>query len=199
MRTDLDMLRTHRLDPSDLRDIVDDLIRTQRRVESTVTALGHLAAGELMRPEDRIDFDVTELLDRVAGEYTRTNPNVHVTIRGRSERMTGWPDGIRIAIDNLIRNAATHGRATEIELSVYPVDDHPHLLALQVDDNGVGLPTADRQRVLHRFERGSNTQVGGSGLGLALVMQQAALHGGTLILTDSRLGGLRATLTIDTT
>jgi len=199
MRTDLDMLRTHQLPQRDLDEIVGDLIRTQRRVESTVTALGQLAAGELMRPEDRISFDVTELLDRVARECARTDPNVRVTIRGDEPiYVTGWPDGIRLAVDNLIRNAITHGRATEIELSAAPSGsvEHGHLLELRVDDNGVGLPVSERQRVLRRFERGPHPQVGGSGLGLALVAQQASLHGGTITLSGSALGGLRALLTI---
>jgi signal transduction histidine kinase len=40
--------------------------------------------------------------------------------------------------------------------------------------------------------------VGGSGLGLALVAQQASLHGGRIELSDGPMGGLRATLSIST-
>ncbi|MBC2638128.1 HAMP domain-containing histidine kinase [Rhodococcus wratislaviensis] len=201
MRTDLDMLRTQPLGQPELDEILGDLIRTQRRVESTVTALGHLAAGEMMRPEDRITFDVTELFDRLAQEDARTHPTVRITTRGDQPLlMTGWPDGIRLAADNLVRNALTHGRATEIELSATVVDHADRRrIELCVDDNGVGLPLTYRERVLGRFERGPHPQVSGSGLGLALVAQQAALHGGSITLTDSPLGGLRATLKIDTT
>jgi signal transduction histidine kinase len=135
---------------------VGDLIRTQRRVESTVTALGQLAAGEVMRPEDRVTFDVTELFDRVAQEDARTHPTVRIATRGDQPLlMTGWPDGIRLAADNLVRNALTHGRATEIELSAALVENADRRqIELCVDDNGVGLPPTDRDRVLHRFERG---------------------------------------------
>ena len=52
--------------------------------------------------------------------------------------------------------------------------------------------------MLGRFTRGSTAAPGGSGLGLALVAQQAALHGGSIVLSDSPLGGLRATLTVST-
>ena len=52
--------------------------------------------------------------------------------------------------------------------------------------------------MLGRFARGSTAAPGGSGLGLALVAQQAALHGGSIELSDSPLGGLRATLTVST-
>ena len=44
--------------------------------------------------------------------------------------------------------------------------------------------------MLGRFSRGSTAAPGGSGLGLALVAQQAALHGGRIELSDGPLGGL---------
>jgi len=75
---------------------------------------------------------------------------------------------------------------------------YDHTLTIVVDDNGRGLPEQERQTVLGRFSRGSNAAPGGSGLGLALVAQQAALHGGRIELSDGPLGGLRATLTIST-
>jgi signal transduction histidine kinase len=71
-----------------------------------------------------------------------------------------------------------------------------HTIDIVVDDDGVGVPVEERDIVLGRFARGSTAAPGGSGLGLALVTQQAELHGGELVLSDSPLGGLRATLTI---
>jgi signal transduction histidine kinase len=69
-------------------------------------------------------------------------------------------------------------------------------ITITVDDNGGGLPAEEHHIVLGRFARGSTAAPGGSGLGLALVAQQAALHGGSIVLSDSPLGGLRATLTV---
>ena len=54
----------------------------------------------------------------------------------------------------------------------------------------------EHHAVLGRFSRGSTAAQGGSGLGLALVAQQAALHRGSITLSDGPLGGLRATLTV---
>jgi signal transduction histidine kinase len=71
-------------------------------------------------------------------------------------------------------------------------------MTIVVDDNGRGLPEEEYQTVLGRFSRGSTAAPGGSGLGLALVAQQAALHGGRIELSNGPLGGLRATLTIST-
>lgn len=196
MRTDLDIVHTHHPSGAELDDIVVDLIRVQRRVESTVTALGHLAAGELSRVDERVEFDAGEVLDRVAREHRREHPDLDIAVLDgeTSVIMTGWPDGIRLALDNLVRNAISHGRANRIELSIRAEDDGT--LELRVDDDGVGLPVDERPRVVERFTRGSTARPGGSGLGLALVAQQAALHGGRVVLTDSPLGGLRACLVV---
>jgi two-component system sensor histidine kinase PrrB len=58
------------------------------------------------------------------------------------------------------------------------------------------VPRDEREAVVGRFVRGRGTTVPGSGLGLALVDQQARLHGGRLTLEDAPAGGLRARVTL---
>ncbi len=198
MRADLDTLRIHEL-PADERDeVVADLSRAQRRVEATITALGQLASGQLAQAEDRELIDVEELLDRVARENTRGVETVEIVVNTEFAVPTdgvifGWPAGLRLAVDNLVRNAVTHGRASRIVLTARRDGAQ---MAIVVDDNGCGLPAEEHRTVLGRFSRGSTAATGGSGLGLALVAQQAALHGGDIELSDGPLGGLRAILTV---
>lgn len=195
MRADLDTLRAHDLSNEERTEVIGDLQRAQRRVEATITALGQLASGDLARSEDRELVDIADLLDRVAGDalvHRIDTPEIIVN-SDDSGVVLGWPDGLRLAVDNLVRNAVNHGNAKHIVLSANRVDDR---LVIEVDDDGSGLPEADRERVLGRFERGPGAKPGGLGLGLALVAQQAALHGGDVVLSESPLGGLRATLTI---
>ena len=195
MRADLDTLRIHNLPEDELAEVVNDLSRAQRRVEAIITALGQLASGELAQAEDREVIDVTDLLDRVARENMRPGEPVEVVVEADENVGTiwGWPGGLRLAVDNLVRNAVTHGPATRVLLSASRVD---HSITITVDDNGRGLPAEEHKNALGRFTRGSTAAPGGSGLGLALVAQQAALHGGSIVLSDSPLGGLRATLTV---
>ncbi len=195
MRADLDTLRIHNLPEDELAEVVNDLSRAQRRVEAIITALGQLASGELAQAEDREVIDVTDLLDRVARENMRPGEPVEVVVEADENVGTiwGWPGGLRLAVDNLVRNAVAHGPATSVVLSASRVD---HSITITVDDNGRGLPADEHKNVLGRFTRGSTAAPGGSGLGLALVAQQAALHGGSIVLSDSPLGGLRATLTV---
>jgi two-component system, OmpR family, sensor histidine kinase PrrB len=197
MRADLDTLRIHDLPPEERAEVVNDLSRAQRRVEAIITALGQLASGELAQAGDREIIDVTDMLDRVARENMRPGDTVEIVVQADEDLGTiwGWPSGLRLAVDNLVRNAATHGRATRIVLAAHR---RQHTMTITVDDNGCGLPADEHQNVLGRFARGSTAAAGGSGLGLALVAQQAALHGGDIKLSDGPLGGLRATLTVST-
>jgi two-component system sensor histidine kinase PrrB len=197
MRADLDTLRIHDLPAEERAEVVQDLSRAQRRVEAIITALGQLASGQLAQAEDRELIDVTDMLDRVARENMRTGGDVEIVVEAADDlgAIWGWPGGLRLAVDNLVRNAVTHAQATRIVLAARR---HDQTMTIVVDDNGSGLPEDEHQTVLGRFSRGSNAAPGGSGLGLALVEQQAALHGGRIELSNGPLGGLRATLTIST-
>lgn len=208
MRADLDTLRIHDLPAEERDEVVVDLLRSQRRVEAIITALGQLASGQLAQAEDRELIDVTDLLDRVARENMRLG-GIEITVESGEDigMIWGWPGGLRLAVDNLVRNAINHGRASRIVLTAERRSaanaqgmegDTGSALIITVDDDGQGLPADEREMVMGRFARGSTAASGGSGLGLALVAQQAALHGGSIALSDGPLGGLRATLTVST-
>ena len=119
MRADLDTLRIHDLPAEERAEVVDDLSRAQRRVEAIITALGQLASGELAQAEDREVIDVTDMLDRVARENMRPSGSVEIVVEADEDLGTiwGWPGGLRLAVDNLVRNAVTHGPATRIVLA----------------------------------------------------------------------------------
>jgi two-component system sensor histidine kinase PrrB len=202
MRADLDTLRIHDLPADEREEVVGDLARAQRRVEAIVTALGQLASGQLAQAEERELIDVTDMLDRVARENGRVG-GMEIVVQSDHAIGTiwGWPGGLRLAVDNLVRNAVAHGGATRIVLAAHrhaAIAGRGEVLTVVVDDNGCGLPAEEREFVMGRFARGSTAAPGGSGLGLALVVQQAALHGGGIELSDGPLGGLRATLTVST-
>ena len=195
MRADLDTLRIHDLPAEEREEVVADLSRAQRRVEAIITALGQLASGQLAQAEDRELIDITDMLDRVARENMRLRDDVEIVVEAEDDLgvIWGWPSGLRLAVDNLVRNAIQHGQATRILLEALRAGD---TIVIIVDDNGRGLPVEQHKAVLGRFSRGTTAAPGGSGLGLALVAQQAALHRGSIELSNGPLGGLRATLTV---
>lgn len=194
MRTDIEVLRTLDLEPPQRREILTDLQRTQGRVEATLSALERLASGELSSENDRVPVDVVEICDVAAQDAMRQNPELNVRIDSdHSLVMQALPAGLRLALDNAIINAVRHGNAGHVVISVAEDDAH---VTITVDDDGTGIPVAERESVFERFYRGASATKGGSGLGLALVEQQAELHGGRAYFTDSPLGGARLVLAL---
>jgi two-component system, OmpR family, sensor histidine kinase PrrB len=192
MRTNLEVLSTLDLPEEQRKEVVNDVIRTQSRIEATLAALERLAQGELSTSDDHVPVDITELLDRAAHDAMRIYPDLDVALMpSPSVLIVGLPAGLRLAVDNAIANAVKHGGATRIQLSA--VSSRAGV-EIAVDDNGTGVPEEERKVVFERFSRGSTASQSGSGLGLALVAQQAELHGGTASLEASPLGGARLLL-----
>jgi two-component system sensor histidine kinase PrrB len=192
MRTNLEVLSTLDLPEDQRKEVIGDVIRTQSRIEATLGALERLAQGELSTEADQVPVDITELLDRAAHDAMRVYPDLDVTLAPSPTCIIiGLPAGLRLAVDNAIANAVKHGGATQVRLSAVSSREG---VVIAVDDNGTGVPESERTAVFERFARGSTASRSGSGLGLALVAQQAEIHGGTAALEDSPLGGARLVL-----
>ena len=91
------------------------------------------------------------------------------------------------ALTNLLDNAMIHAAgAGQVSLSLSRRNSRP---VISVTDRGPGIPEAERQQVLQRFQRldGSRGSLG-SGLGLSLVAAVAKLHGAELVLGDNAPG-----------
>jgi histidine kinase len=192
MRTNLEVLSTLELPAEQRKEVIADVMRTQSRIEATLSALERLAQGELITADNFVPVDITELLDRAAHDAMRTYPELTVSLLpSPTLLMLGLPTGLRLAVDNAIANAVKHGHATRVQLSAISSRDG---VEIAVDDDGTGVPEEERTAVFDRFSRGSTASHSGSGLGLALVAQQAELHGGTAVLEASPLGGARLLL-----
>jgi two-component system osmolarity sensor histidine kinase EnvZ len=101
-------------------------------------------------------------------------------------------NALKRCVANLIDNALKYGDRAKITL-----ERSERSVEINVDDDGPGIPEARREeafRPFHRLDEGRNLQIGGVGLGLAIARDIARAHGGDLVLCDSPLGGLRATL-----
>ena len=192
MRTNLEVLATLDMTDEQRKEVLGDVVRTQTRIEATLGALERLAQGELSTEADQVPVDITELLDRAAHDALRVYPDLEVSlVPSPTCIIIGLPAGLRLAVDNAIANAVKHGGATRVQLCAVSSREG---VQIAVDDNGTGVPEAERSAVFERFARGSTASHSGSGLGLALVAQQAELHGGTAALEDSTLGGARLVL-----
>ncbi|HEV2678391.1 MAG TPA: sensor histidine kinase N-terminal domain-containing protein [Aliidongia sp.] len=88
---------------------------------------------------------------------------------------------------NIVDNAMSYGQdGGAIAVSICRREK---LAVLRVQDDGPGVPVAERERVFDRFYRILGTDTEGSGLGLSIVREIADRHGGTVVLLDSPSGG----------
>jgi two-component system sensor histidine kinase TctE len=109
-----------------------------------------------------------------------------VVIKGNEERLR---ELLYNLLDNAIRYTQEGGRVT---MGTYVSADG---VALIVEDNGPGVPVAERDKIFDRFHRVVGSDQEGSGLGLAIVQEIAKLHGASISLTEaSPDGGLKITV-----
>ena len=83
-------------------------------------------------------------------------------------------------------------------IAITGLRDHRYL-TVTIDDDGPGIPAEMREEVFKPFLRlddARNQDEGGTGLGLAIARDIARSHGGDIMLGDSSLGGLRATVRV---
>ena len=96
---------------------------------------------------------------------------------------------------NVIGNAVKYSPAnTTIRFTIQQQGDQ---IVMTVSDEGIGIPTADQQKLFEIFERGSNVgPIKGTGLGLAIVKQAVELHKGQVAVQSSDKSGTTITITL---
>jgi len=141
--------------------------------------------------ERSVDADIASIVSSVARMGEKRGSTVSVKTPDEL-----WapvkPNAFKRCLANLVGNAAKHAEHIRITASL---DDHH--LAVIVDDDGPGIPEDKREDVFRPFFRlddARNQDETGTGLGLAIARDIARSHGGDIILDDSPLGGLRATI-----
>lgn len=190
VQANLSALRRHpELDAERRNGLLDDALFEQHRLVALLDGLQALARGDAA-PLEHTRVDLAELLDTTL-EVTETR---HPQTTWQREipkdpvEVDGWAPGLRLVLDNLVENAARHGRPG----GTVRVRLQPRGPVLTVEDDGPGIAEEDRGRVFEPFARVEGTTVEGSGLGLALVAQQTGHHGASIELdTSPKLGGAR--------
>jgi two-component system osmolarity sensor histidine kinase EnvZ len=138
-------------------------------------------------------IDMAAFVDELRSDAERHGCRATVQFHGYPVA-TVRPHAFKRCLANLVTNAARYGTA----ITVTGHRDHRYM-TITVDDDGPGIPANRRDDVFKPFLRlddARNQDVAGSGLGLAIARDIARSHGGDVMLSDSPLGGLRATVRI---
>ncbi|GAB3931164.1 HAMP domain-containing sensor histidine kinase [Kribbella albertanoniae] len=177
LRTQLEVAAAHP-ELLELDELIADTVRLQH-LAADLLLLARLDAGDHPDPER---IQVTDLVrDAIDGRTARLDLTGEPVVLGSKTRLA------RI-LGNLLDNAERHTHQ-EIRVVVNSADGHA---VIQVQDDGPGVPEADRERIFERFVRlddARSRDEGGAGLGLAIARDLAQAHGGTLTVTSSPSGG----------
>ena len=162
----------------DIAEMTADVEEMERMVG------GYLAFARGEGAEQAQPTDLSALLEEIASRTRRTGTDIVLSVPGELV-LPIRPDALRRAITNLVDNARRHG--TRVRIAALP--SGPRYVQVVVDDDGPGIPAAEREAAFRPF---ASTQAGGTGLGLAIARDIVRAHGGDISLLDSPLGGLRA-------
>jgi signal transduction histidine kinase len=190
LRTPITAMRINSefIEDAEIRQGIQKNLEELQELTEAVLSAGRGAGGEKMRKIDlaalieSLCTDLDEL-----GQPVSWSPHAAAPIKCR-------PNEIRRAVRNLIENAVAYG--TRADVCLKEATDRYDIV---VEDEGPGIPDADRTRVFEPFVRldaSRSAETGGNGLGLTLVKAIAEGHGGTIALENRPEHGLRARLTL---
>jgi PAS domain S-box-containing protein len=174
------------LDAAVRQQITDELATQAEKLERLLLDLldvDRLRYGLVKLACERTD--IAALVERVAAAI---NPDCSIDVHAAPLVADVDPAKVERIIENLLANAIKHTPpGTKIAASVAQTDEG---LLICVDDAGPGIPDEQKKEVFELFTRGNNAaDTPGTGIGLALVAQFAALHGGKAWVQDNADGG----------
>jgi len=144
--------------------------------------------------EDRRPTDVAALVQGLVDDLAATGARASYAGLDRLV-LAARPMALKRAVANLLDNAVKYGHGARAALAEGEDGD----VRLVVDDDGPGIPEADRERVFSpfvRLETSRSRDTGGTGLGLSVARAAIRAHGGDIRLDNRPEGGLRVIVTL---
>ncbi|MSO75151.1 MAG: HAMP domain-containing protein [Alphaproteobacteria bacterium] len=170
---------------TDIRELEADVVEMERMIEE------YLAFARGQGGEAPVETDLAALLDDIVSAASRRGATVTLETE-RPLAVTLRPGAIKRCITNLIDNAIRYGSGVRVAAL-----RHNTAIEIAVEDNGPGIPLADREKVFRPFVRldaARNPNRGGAGLGLTIARDIARGHGGEVTLSEAAGGGVRVVL-----
>ena len=175
--------------PAAARDTVETSIRAADRLQRVFDALldtSRAESGALMA--DREDIDLTSVTAELVENYRpATEGRLNLRVDMPTEPLRAYVDRTMwtTIVNNLVNNALKFTPNGEVAVSLSGDDSQ---VVLTVTDTGVGIAREEQAQIFQRFHRASNgDQHPGSGIGLSLVAEMTAAHGGS-VEVDSEPG-----------
>ena len=197
MRASLDVARSIGGNEAwaEAESVLSDEVDRMTRLVSDLLLLAKADEGAMPLHRTYVDLD-----DLVANEARRLRSQTALNVITRIEpvQVVADPERLAQALRNLVDNSVRFA-AREIHLSVAATSDGA---LMTVEDDGPGIPPADRESVLGRFVRLDDHRArdhGGAGLGLSIANEIAGLHGGKILVGTSSMGGAQMSVLVPLT
>jgi signal transduction histidine kinase len=177
------------------RLLLAEVTRIDRLVDDLLL-LAQLEQSEFLQPEE---LDLQPYLEELWQTTTLLAERRFELGQIPSGTLRADPDRLAQALRNLLTNAIKHTAEGEGHVRLSVAGDAPDRLRFVVEDDGPGIPPAERERVFDRFHRtdpARDRASGGAGLGLAIVDAIARAHGGSVEAGESPEGGARLVLVL---
>jgi two-component system osmolarity sensor histidine kinase EnvZ len=190
LRTILTRFRLQLAIAEDRKDL-ESLNRDVDDMNAMLDGYLDFARGETEEAEGQLDL--AALFRQLEETADLHGKSLTTTIDGPT-RVKVRPNSFTRLVTNLAANAWRHGNNVKVEAR------RPgRFLTVTVDDDGPGIPANMREEVFKpffRLDEARNLDESGTGLGLAIARDIARSHGGDVMLTESPMGGLRATVRV---
>lgn len=180
---------------------LDRLERETDKLSNLVQQLLLLAGMEAGRcpSESLAPVSLRSLCESIVEDANFEAAQVGCRVSGSrdDETLLVYPQLLRRAIDNVLRNAIRYSPGGSEILLDCSVDHGEQRVTLEVVDSGPGVPEAmlaDIFRTFFRTAPGRESQSGGAGLGLAIAAEAVRMHGGTIVARNRPERGLRVTI-----
>jgi signal transduction histidine kinase len=179
---------------------LDVILRSAMRLKEIVEEfynVDNFKSGMAILRSQPVDIAhlVTDTVDSFHPQAKERNINLSVDAYGGSHTIECDPRKVRIALENIIKNALnfTNPDGNVWVKATYPVDS----VRISVSDDGIGIPEADQPKIFERFyqvESHIARRQGGMGLGLSIARDMIEMHGGKIKVESVEGHGSRFTI-----
>jgi len=173
-------------------EITDILASNTERLHQQIEDLLRISGMRTRGPElEVVDVDIAEVVDQVADHWrvAARSRGVDILVDAASVWLRGDPVKLRTAIGNLVSNALKHGPAGRpVRLRAH---SHAERVVVEVEDEGPGVPQAEREEVFTAFRQGLtawSSAAKGTGLGLTIAREYFRAHGGDVTIETGTIG-----------
>ncbi len=161
-------------DARQLVQLLEERVRRAGQLVEGVLAYSRLGVEDVALEE----VDLTELVADVL-DVLEVPPHVRVEVEPSLPTVRYRSLQLRQLLQNLLDNAFKYNDQADGRVWVRCLD-RGDVWELQIEDNGPGVPPADREQIFAIFRRGGATSAEGTGVGLAIVRRIAEAHGGSV-------------------